>query len=166
MLNTQNKQLPNNMEVVETCSHSISYNQAKTDVNNDYLTLLNSTFSTDLNSLTINDIGKLYKLKQVDGDTNVFSITQKTIPNISTAKRRKKKSIAPINVLSKIKTKSKRPKKNNTITKKEKTNRSKSTKPIKINGKFAIEAPKKSTKGIYNLKKFMKDRIPTNLEFQ
>lgn len=160
-----------NISVTENHSHPISYNQAKNDVNSDYLSLLNSKFSTNSVSPTINDISKVFKLKQVNGDPNVFSVIQK---NTTSNKKHKKLTTISPKIKKTLRSKS-RPKTSSTNipniqkkSKKRKRSRSKSAipKPVIINNKIAIE-PKKSAvpKKKFNVNKLMKDRIPANFAF-
>lgn len=178
------KQVPreyNDLNITEKHSHPISHEQARNDVKNDVLELLNSHFSNNSNAPTINDIAKLYKLKQIDGNSNVFSITQKNVPEkCSSRKRGKRKSEASLTNASSNVGKKLRPRlrsrsrsktssrsSSTNVHKKKKRSRSRSrsrSKPIKINGKLAIENSKKP-KTKYNIKKLMKTPIPTTFEF-
>lgn len=156
----------------------VSYIQAKNDVKNAYVDLLNSSFSINTDKiLNVGDLTRTYKLKQLDDDKNVFLLTRKSHSNLVTRKRKRPtasaNSVIPngsITIRKRKRSRSRSGKRGTTSTvKKDATKRKKKSKyskvvrPVKINGKLAIEASAPKNKK-YNVKKLMKERIPKHFE--
>lgn len=158
--------------------------QSKQEIANDYSKMLNLLFPSDSTSPSISDVSKNFSLKPIDNAGTVFLVVKKnpsvlkkskSLPDSTAPKTTKNiKTTQPFAVKATTK-KAKQPQRKRT-TASRKRPRSKSPaprqirpttqRPVRINGKLALEAPPAPAHRKYDIDKLMRNRIPmTNVDF-